>query len=110
MREAVNYAIDRTALARLGDEYDPLPEHPTDHYLPPGIPGYRNLRIYPLTPDRSKARKLAAGHMGGTAVFYGCQLPPCAQQAQVIKTKPGGDRHQGGRQDVPRRHPRGQGP
>jgi peptide/nickel transport system substrate-binding protein len=40
MRRAVNYAIDRTALAQLGNPGLPLPEHPTDHYLPPGIPGY----------------------------------------------------------------------
>ena len=86
MRRAVNYAIDRTALARLGDEYVPLPEHPTDHYLPPGFPGYRNLHNYPLTPDRAKARKLAAGHTGATAVFYACQESPCAQQAQIMKT------------------------
>ena len=86
MRRAVNYAIDRTALARLGDKYVPLPEHPTDHYLPPGIAGYRNLHNYPLTPDRAKARKLAAGHTGATAVFYACQASPCAQQAQIMKT------------------------
>jgi ABC-type transport system substrate-binding protein len=86
LRQAVNYAIDRTALARLGDEYVPLPEHPTDHYLPPGMPGYRNAHIYPLTPDLAKARPLAKGHPHATAVLYTCDISPCDQQAQIITT------------------------
>ncbi len=45
LRQAVNYAINRAALARLGDAFASVPEHPTDHYLPPGIPG--------LPPGRS---------------------------------------------------------
>ena len=85
LRQAVNYAIDRTALARLGDAFVPLPEHPTDHYLPPGIPGYRNVHIYPLTPNLTKARQLAKGHPHATAVLYTCDIPPCDQQAQIIK-------------------------
>jgi peptide/nickel transport system substrate-binding protein len=51
MRQAVNYAIDRRALAQLGDAYEPLPEPPTDHYLPPGMPGFRDTHVYPMTPD-----------------------------------------------------------
>jgi peptide/nickel transport system substrate-binding protein len=85
LRQAVNYAIDRAALARLGDEYTPLPEHPTDHYLPPGIPGYRNVHIYPLTSDLAKASRLAKGHPRATAVLYTCDVSPCDQQAQIIK-------------------------
>jgi peptide/nickel transport system substrate-binding protein len=86
LRQAVNYAIDRTALARLGDAFVPLPEHPTDHYLPPGMPGYSNAHIYPLTPDLAKARQLAKGHPPTTAVLYTCHASPCDQQAQIIKT------------------------
>jgi YVTN family beta-propeller protein len=86
LRRAVNYAIDRAALARLGDEYAPLPEHPTDHYLPPGIRGYRNVHIYPLRPDLAKARQLAKRHPHATAVLYTCNVPPCDQQAQIITT------------------------
>src|SRR5205085_7064860 len=51
MRQAVNYAIDRRALARLGDGFQPLPERTTDHYLPPGMPGFSNVHIYPATPN-----------------------------------------------------------
>jgi YVTN family beta-propeller protein len=86
MRQAVNYAIDRTALAQLGHEGSLLPDHPADSYLPPNVPGYSNLHIYPLTPDLAKARALAAGHQGRIAVLYTCDAPPCDQQAQIIKT------------------------
>ena len=86
LRQAVNYAIDRRALARLGDEYSPVPEHPTDHYLPPGIPGYSTTRIYPLKPDLAKARALAKGRATTTAVLYTCDQAPCVEQAQIIKT------------------------
>jgi peptide/nickel transport system substrate-binding protein len=86
LRRAVNYAIDRTRLARLGDSFLALPEHPTDHYLPPGTPGYRNVQIYPLTPDVAKARRLAREHTGATVVLYTCTVTPCAEQAQIVKT------------------------
>jgi peptide/nickel transport system substrate-binding protein len=85
MRQAVNYAIDRTALARLGDGFQPLPERPADHYLPPGMPGFRDAAIYPITPNVVKARELAHGG-GRTAVLYTCNLSPCPEQAQIIKT------------------------
>jgi YVTN family beta-propeller protein len=85
LREAVNYAIDRRALAALGDGYQPLPEHPTDHYLPPGMPGFRETPVYPLTPDLARARRLADGN-GRTAVLYTCQVSPCPEQAQIVKT------------------------
>jgi ABC-type transport system substrate-binding protein len=85
LRQAVNYAIDRRALAALGDGFQPLPEHPTDHYLPPAMPGYRPLRVYPLTADPVKARQLASGG-GRTAVLYTCNVSPCPEQAQIVKS------------------------
>jgi YVTN family beta-propeller protein len=85
MRQALNYAIDRRALANLGFPLYPLPEHPTDHYLPPGMPGYSDAHAYPLTPDVAKARALAQG-AGRTAVLYTCDVYPCAQQAEVLRT------------------------
>jgi peptide/nickel transport system substrate-binding protein len=86
LRQAVNYALDRDALASLGNPREPLPEHPTDDYLPPGIPGYRDLKVYPLHPDLRKARALAQGHVGATVVMYTCDLNTCAANAQVVKT------------------------
>jgi YVTN family beta-propeller protein len=84
MRQAVNYAINRRALAQRGDYFQPLPEPPTDHYLPPGMPGYRDVHIYPTTPDVVKARELAAGG-GRTAVLYTCNVSPCPEQAEIVK-------------------------
>jgi peptide/nickel transport system substrate-binding protein len=85
MRQAVNYAIDRRALAQLGDAFNPLPSGPTDHYLPPGMPGFRDAHVYPMTPDVVKARSLAQGG-GRTAVLYTCNFSPCREQAQIVKT------------------------
>ena len=82
LRQAVNYAIDRRTLARQGQALNaPLPDHPTDHYLPPGMPGYRNLDVYPLTPDLVKARALANGN-GRSAILYTCNYSPCTEQAR----------------------------
>ncbi len=85
MRQAVNDAIDRSALAQLGDGFQPLPERTTDHILPPGIPGFSDAHIYPSRPALNKARQLARGERR-TAVLYTCDFPPCSQQAQIIKT------------------------
>ena len=85
LRQAVNYAINRLALARLGQPFQPLPDGPADHYLPPGMPGYRDAHVYPLTPDLGKARALVGGK-GRTAVLYTCDLSPCAEQAQILRT------------------------
>jgi YVTN family beta-propeller protein len=85
LRQAVSYAIDRRTLAHFGQGVLGLPERPTDHYLPPGIPGYTDAHVYPLTPDLAKANSLAHGG-GRTAVLYTCDVYPCAQQAQVVKT------------------------
>ena len=72
LRQAVNYAIDRRTLAALGTGFQPLPDQPTDHYLPPGMPGSRGTPIYPVTPDPGKARELVqrAHAAGRTAVLY----------------------------------------
>ncbi|MEA2134309.1 MAG: hypothetical protein QOC68_2218, partial [Solirubrobacteraceae bacterium] len=84
LRRAVSYAVDRAALAGLGGGYGP--DQPTDHYLPPGVPGYRNVRSHALTPDVARARPLAKGRARGTAVLYTCDQSPCAQLAHIIKT------------------------
>ena len=85
LRRAVNYAINRTALADLGGGGSPLPERPTDNYLPPGIPGYSSRRVYPLTPNLAKAQELAQGEAQRTAMLYTCPSLACAEQAQIIK-------------------------
>ena len=92
LRQAVNYAIDRDALAELGTpSFQPLPEPPTDQYLPPGMPGYRAGRIYPDRPDPAKARQLveSAHASGRTAVLYTAENPPGPQMAQIVKNNLG---------------------
>ncbi len=84
MRRAVNYAIDRRALAR-----HPIPAalagRPTDQHIPPGWPGYRDAAIYPLGgPNLAVARRLAGGghHRG---VLYTCNGAECIEQAQIVR-------------------------
>jgi YVTN family beta-propeller protein len=85
LRRAVNYAIDRTTLARLGDPFSLSPGTPTDQYLPPDLPGFRDVHIYPFHPDVARARQLAGGHRK-TVVFYTCNQSPCDRMAQVVTT------------------------
>jgi YVTN family beta-propeller protein len=82
LRRALNYAIDRAALARTSGHG---PAQPSDDYLPPGVPGRVEEPIYPSTPDLSAARRLARGHAGETVTLYTCGERPCRQQAEIIK-------------------------
>jgi ABC-type transport system substrate-binding protein len=59
---------------------------PTDQYLQPVIPGFRDTRVYPLTTDLAQARRLARGR-GGHAVLYACGAPACREVAQLIQTE-----------------------
>ena len=83
LRRAVNYALDRVALARL---FGPDGATPTDEYLPPGLPGYESKHVYPVDePDLAKARALARGHLrGGHAVFLACGTADCGERAIVV--------------------------
>jgi YVTN family beta-propeller protein len=83
LRRAVNYAIDRRALARPGP-FTGLPATPTDQYLPPSMPGFRDARIYPLRPDLAKARRLA-GPERHTVVLYAVSEPPHLRFAEIVK-------------------------
>jgi peptide/nickel transport system substrate-binding protein len=89
LREAVNYALNRRALARLGDMQSSMPDVPSDDYLPPGVPGHHQVNTYPQTPDLAKARRLARGFVGSTVVLYTCDQLECGAQAQLVKTELG---------------------
>jgi peptide/nickel transport system substrate-binding protein len=84
LRQAVNFAVDRKALTR---ELGPLAGTPTDQYLSPSGPGYRDERIYPLKgPDLRSARALAKGHTrSGKLVLYTTTGPADAAQAQILQ-------------------------
>jgi len=86
MRQAVNLALDRRALAhrvqsgRLGG-----PGRPTDQFIPPGQPGFHDAAIYPVGgPDRERARRLA-GNRRRRAVLYTCNLPHCLEHGRVVR-------------------------
>lgn len=83
LRQAVNHAIDRRALAAtpgLG-----LPALPTDQLIPPGMPGFEDAAIYPLTgPDLATARRLA-GDEDRRALLYTCDFPECSRHAEVMR-------------------------
>jgi DNA-binding SARP family transcriptional activator/ABC-type transport system substrate-binding protein len=82
MRRAVNYAVDRQALAANGGTYF---AHATvaQMLLPPGVPGFRDEHVYPLTPDLATARRLAGkGHH--TANLYCLLQGGSPRAAQII--------------------------
>jgi YVTN family beta-propeller protein len=84
LRRAVNYAIDRRALAQdtgLGGA-----GRPTDQYIPPGFPGFEDVPIYPLGgPDVAAARRLA-GDLKRNAVLYTCDSPGCIRNGQILRS------------------------
>jgi len=86
LRQAVNYAIDRRALARQGGLNFLLQARPTDQYLPPGMPGFTDARIYPFRPDLEKARRLAGpGHR--TAILHAFSDSALgAELAEIVKS------------------------
>jgi ABC-type oligopeptide transport system substrate-binding subunit len=86
LRQAVNFAIDRTTLARLGATASELAQRPTDQYLPPGMPGFRPVSVYPNKPDLARARALA-GSKHRRAIYYTCDQRNCTEIAQVVKTE-----------------------
>jgi len=85
LRRAVNFAVDRSAVQRALEGR--LGSRLTDQYLPPGFPGFRDARIYPLEhPNVAKARALARGHRrSGKAVLYAFDIPLFIAAAQGIK-------------------------
>jgi ABC-type oligopeptide transport system substrate-binding subunit len=80
LRRAVNFAVNRPALmgGRVG--------RPTDQFVPPGIPGFRDAHIYPLRrPDVRRARALALGHRrSGRAVMFTADTASERARAQVL--------------------------
>jgi ABC-type transport system substrate-binding protein len=82
MRRAVNFAIDRPALANAQSAN--FLALPADQYLPPGMAGYEDAHIYPTDgPDLARARKLA-GNKSRTAVLYAGNGSTSLKRAQVL--------------------------
>ena len=89
LRRAVNYAIDRRALAAQGRraaEVNPFNAgSPTDDYVPRSFPGAADFHLYPLDrPDLRRAKRLA-GHVRATAIMYTPNLSPWREEAQIVR-------------------------
>ncbi len=84
LRQAVNFAVNRQALAREAGAYG---ETPADQFLVPGSPGFRDERIYPLRgPNLRRAKELARGRTrGGKAVLYTTSSTLDVSQAQILQ-------------------------
>jgi ABC-type transport system substrate-binding protein len=85
LKKAVNYAIDRTAMMEQRGAYA---GEPTDQHLAPGIPGFRDVEIYPSRPDIARARELAAWAPGNpmrNGVLYCSNGPPAPQICQIVQ-------------------------
>jgi ABC-type transport system substrate-binding protein len=83
LRRAINYAVDRIGFPGAGDPG----ARTTDQFLPPSLPGFRDVKIYPLrAPNLQKARALARGHLrSGRATLYVADLPLTLALGQVLK-------------------------
>jgi ABC-type transport system substrate-binding protein len=85
LKKAVNYAIDREALMAQRGAYAGTT---TDQHLPFGIPGYRDIAIYPARPDVARARELANWQPGDAVrdgVLYCSNRSPAVQQCQIVQ-------------------------
>jgi ABC-type transport system substrate-binding protein len=88
LRKAVNFALDRRALVLVGGQ---LVSRPTDQYLPPTLPGFKDAEVYPLErPDLQRAKRLAQGNLrGGKAVLYVNSGPLPMAIAQLVRQQLG---------------------
>jgi peptide/nickel transport system substrate-binding protein len=88
LRQAVNFAVDRTRMAEVNGPLA-LVGTLTDDYLPLGMPGYVDAHLYPLEhPDLARARELANGNTrSGKGVLYICDnaVPPCVLHGQILQ-------------------------
>ena len=86
MRKAVNYAVDRTAYAAVAGPYAATP---FDQLLPPGMPGYEDIDVYPDHPDVERARDLAGWHPGDPrrpiTVYYRSSGTINPAQYQIVR-------------------------
>ena len=89
LRLAVNYAIDRNALAQAASPYA---QSPWSQYLTPGIPGFQGPSnpLFPLSPDLATAQGfvLASGVSNPSVLIYcnGSLTGVGCTQASIVKS------------------------
>jgi DNA-binding SARP family transcriptional activator/ABC-type transport system substrate-binding protein len=78
LRRAINYALDRPAIAAaLGDL-------PTDRYLPVAMPGAVGGNVYPLRgPDLRRARALMEARHASVTLST-CSQPQCVRVGRIV--------------------------
>jgi ABC-type transport system substrate-binding protein/tRNA A-37 threonylcarbamoyl transferase component Bud32 len=80
LRRAVNYALDRRALAAA------YAHAPDDQIVPPAVPGFAAGRVYPVGgPEPTVARRLA-GAKHRHAVLFFCGDPRLPALARIVKS------------------------
>ena len=84
LRRAANFAVDRAALAAQTGVIAP-PMRPTDQYLAPTMPGFRDVSLYPMHGDPARARRLA-GPGRHRANLLICDSAPCPQWAAIVRS------------------------
>ena len=82
LRRAVNFALDRDAIATEPSAGGV--QRPTDQYLAPGLPGFHDVTIYPLGGDLARARRLA-GRRHHHAILIVDKNSPYLQRAQIVQ-------------------------
>jgi peptide/nickel transport system substrate-binding protein len=87
VRQAINYAIDRSAIQRVWG--GPSQAAATDQVLPPTMPGFVRANNYPLGGDLAKAKALMAGVHTPVSLTLRTlsDQPGYAQIAQVIQSE-----------------------
>ena len=82
VRKAVNYAIDRPAILRVGGL---LAGKRTDQILPPSIPGFRDVKLYPIQgADPTKAKQVAGGANSTVQILH-TTSPSSVARAQILQ-------------------------
>jgi ABC-type oligopeptide transport system substrate-binding subunit len=86
LKQAINHAIDRAALAALRPSiFGSAAAH--DQLLPPSMPGFRDVPLYPRRPNLERARRLAAGQTrDGKGLIYCANGALGAQQCRLLQT------------------------
>jgi serine/threonine-protein kinase len=80
LRRAVEYALDRPALAAA------YADAPSDTIVPPAVPGFRSGHVYPVNgPDFATARRLA-GRRSRHAVIAICSDPRLQKLAAIVRS------------------------
>jgi ABC-type transport system substrate-binding protein len=82
VRKAVNYAIDRPAILRVGGL---LAGKRTDQILPPSIQGFRDAKLYPIQgANPTKAKQLSGGSDADVTILH-TTSPSSVARGQILQ-------------------------